>query len=109
MAASRSSKRGRVLLVAALAALTVAILFATGFAPDLMMVLPAPAIAALFLAWPHPGLKLILRIAARRRRRRLHHARRAAGRDRQPTVARGGRLLAASLGGRAPPALALRS
>lgn len=107
MATSRLSPRGRILLLAASTALLVAILFATGFDLDLMMMLPALATAGLFLAWPYPGLELIMRIATRRRRPHPRRAR-AARRRHLPAVARGGRLIAASLGGRAPPALALR-
>lgn len=105
MPARHLSPRGRVLLLAGLAAIAVAILFATGFSVDLMMVLPALATAAVLLAWPYPGLELILRIA-RRRHPRPRRAR-ASRRRRLPAVARGGRLLATSLGGRAPPSAPL--
>ncbi len=108
MATSRLSPRGRLLLLAALAALSVAVLFATGFDLGLMTTMPALATAALLLAWPSPGLELILRIAARRRAPRPRRAR-ATRRRRLSAAVRGGRLLAASLGGRAPPPAALRA
>ncbi len=107
MATSHLSPRGRILLLAALAAFAVAILFATGFDLDLMMVLPALATAALLLAWPHPGIDLILRIAVRCRSPRPGRAR-GVDRPHLSTVTRGGRLIAVSLGGRAPPAPAFR-
>jgi hypothetical protein len=107
MATSHLSPRGRVLLLVVLAALSLAALLATGFAIGLMMLLPALITAALLIVWPYPGLELILRIAARRRPR---PGRARAVRRRRPiVVARGGRLLASSLGGRAPPALAVRA
>jgi hypothetical protein len=103
MAASRFSKRGRLVLSAAFLALSAGLLLATGFDFGLMMVLPALCTAAILIVWPHPGLELIMRIAARRRPPRPRRARPPA-RRRRSAVARGGRLLAASLGGRAPPA-----
>jgi hypothetical protein len=105
MAASRFSKRGRLVLSAAFLALAAGLLLATGFDLGLMMVLPALCAAATLILWPHPGLELIMRIAARRRPPRPRRARPPA-RRRRSAVARGGRLLASSLGGRAPPALA---
>jgi hypothetical protein len=107
MAISHLSPRGRVLLLAVLAATALAALLLTGFAVGLMMLLPALVTAVLMIVWPYPGLELILRIAARRRPRPGRA--RAARRRRPTTVARGGRLIAASLGGRAPPALAVRA
>jgi hypothetical protein len=105
MAPSRLSPRGRVLLLAALTVLCAALLAITGFNVDLMTVLPALATAAVLVIWPYAGLELVLRIS-RRRPPRPRRAR-ASRRRRLPTVARGGRLLAASLGGRAPPALVM--
>lgn len=107
MAASRMPKRGRLVLSAALLALSFGLLFATGFDVGLMMLAPAIGTLALLLVWPHPGLELIMRIAARRRPPRSRRARPPA-RRRCGAVARGGRLIAVSLGGRAPPALACR-
>lgn len=107
MAPSRLSPRGRVLLLAVLAAISLAALFVTGFDLGLMMLLPALVTAVLMIVWPYPGLELILRIAARRRPRPGRT--RAVRRRRPVVVARGGRLLASSLGGRAPPALAVRA
>jgi hypothetical protein len=107
MAASRLSKRGRLVLSAALLALSTGLLFATGFDVGLMMLAPAIGTAALLLVWPHSGLDLIMRIAARRGPPRSRRARTPV-RRRLDVVARGGRLIAASLGGRAPPALACR-
>jgi hypothetical protein len=107
MASSHISPRGRVLLIAVLAALSLAALLATGFDIGLMMLLPALVTAVLMIVWPYPGLELILRIATRRRPR---PGRARAVRRRRPiVVARGGRLIAASLGGRAPPVLAVRA
>jgi hypothetical protein len=107
MAASRMSKRGRLLLSAALLALSAGLLFATGFDVGLMMLAPACGTLALLLVWPHPGLDLILRIAARRAPSRPRRAR-PPNQRRGDVIARGGRLIATSLGGRAPPALACR-
>ncbi|HVW48389.1 MAG TPA: hypothetical protein VHA76_15140 [Solirubrobacterales bacterium] len=108
MAASRFSKRGRLVLSAAFVALTAGLLLATGFGLGLMMVMPALTLAALMVIWPYPGLELIMRIAARRPPPRPRRARPPA-RRRRAAVARGGRLIAASLGGRAPPAAACRA
>ena len=106
MAGSHLSPRGRVLLLAAFAAISLAAVLLTGFDIGLMMLLPALFTAVLMIVWPYPGLELILRIAARRRPR---PGRARAVRRRRPIVApRGGRLIAVSLGGRAPPALAVR-
>lgn len=102
MAASRFSRRGRLVLSAAFLALSAGLLLATGFDLGLMMVLPALCTAAVLIVWPHPGLELIMRIAARRPRPRPRRARPPA-RRRRSGVARGGRLIAASLGGRGPP------
>ncbi len=107
MATSHLSPRCRVLLLVVLAALSLAALLLTGFNVGLLMLLPALVTAALLIVWPYPGLELILRIAARRRPR---PGRRACLRRRRPiAVARGGRLIAASLGGRAPPVLPVRA
>ncbi|HVV91535.1 MAG TPA: hypothetical protein VHB53_13655 [Solirubrobacterales bacterium] len=103
MAAGRFSQRGRLVLSAALLALSFGLLFATGFDIGLMMMAPAIGTVALLLVWPHPGLELIMRIAARRRPPRPWKARPPARRRGSPR-ARGGRLIAVSLGGRAPPA-----
>lgn len=108
MAASRFSKRGRLVLSAAFLALTAGLLLATGFDLGLLMVLPALCTAAILIIWPHPGLDLIMRIAARRRPPRVRRARPTA-RRRRSAVPRGGRLIATSLGGRAPPAHAPRA
>lgn len=107
MAASRFSKRGRLVLLAALAALSFGSLLATGFDTGLMTLLPALVTAAVFFVWPDPGLDLILRIAARRRPPRPERARTPAKRDRRGPI-RGGRLIAVSMGGRGPPALLCR-
>ncbi len=107
MATRHLSPRGRVLLLAVLAAISVAALFLTGFSVGLLMLLPALVTAALLIVWPYPGLELILRIAARRRPR---PGRARLVRRRRPTlVARGGRLIAASLGARAPPPCPVRA
>jgi len=103
------SPRGRVLLLAALAAISVAALFLTGFDVGLLMLLPALTMAALLVVWPYPGLELILRIAARRRPRPGRTRTRRVHRRRPLLVARGGRLIAASLGGRAPPPCPVRA
>jgi hypothetical protein len=108
MAVPRFSKRGRLVLLAAFVALTTGLLLATGFGLGLMMVMPALTLAALMVIWPYPGLELLLRIAARRRPPRPRRAR-PPHRRRRGAVARGGRLIAASLGGRAPPALLARA
>jgi hypothetical protein len=107
MAIRPLSPRGRVLLLAVLAAITLAALLATGFSVGLLMLLPALATAALLIVWPYPGLELILRIAARRRPRPRRA--RLVRRRRPLLVARGGRLIAASLGGRAPPLCLVRA
>jgi hypothetical protein len=107
MASSHLSRRGRVLLLVVLAALSLVALLLTGFNVGMLMLLPALVTAALLIVWPYPGLELILRIAARRRPRPGRS--RAVRRRRPLAVARGGRLIAASLGGRAPPALAVRA
>lgn len=107
MAASRFSKRGRLVLSAALLALSFGLLFATGFDVGLMMLAPAIGTLALLLVWPYPGLELILRIIARRRPLRPRRTR-PSSRRRTAVVARGGRLIATSLGGRAPPRSACR-
>ncbi len=107
MATSHLSRRCRVLLLVVLAALSLAVLLLTGFDVGLMMLLPALVTAVSMIVWPYPGLELILRIAARRRPR---PGRSRAVRRRRPfAVARGGRLIAASLGGRAPPVLVVRA
>ncbi|OJU81946.1 MAG: hypothetical protein BGO11_19045 [Solirubrobacterales bacterium 70-9] len=106
MAPRRFSKRGRLVLSAAFLVLSAGLLLATGFDLGLMMLAPALTLAAVLIASPHPGLELILRIAARRRPPRPRPARPPA-RRRHGTVIRGGRLIAASLGGRAPPPAAL--
>jgi hypothetical protein len=100
------SKRGRLVLLAALGALSVGLLLATGFDVGLLTLMPAIATVALILVWPDPGLELILRIAARRPPRPAP-ARRPGPRPRR-SLLRGGRLIAVSLGGRAPPALYCR-
>jgi hypothetical protein len=107
MAASRFSNRGRLVLSAALLALSFGLLFATGFDVGLMMLAPAFGTAALLLVWPYPGLELLTRILARRRPPRPRRTR-PPSRRRSVVVARGGRLIAASLGGRAPPQSACR-
>ncbi len=107
MAASRFSKRGRLVLLAALATLSLGSILATGFDFDLMMVLPALLVASVLLVWPDPGIEMILRLAAPRRSPRPGSAR-PHRRRLQPRFARGGRLIAASLGGRGPPPLVPR-
>jgi hypothetical protein len=107
MASSHLSPRGRVLLLVVLAALSLAALLLTGFNVGMLMLLPALVTAALLIVWPYPGLELILRIAARRRPRPGRS--RAVRRRRLIAVARGGRLIAASLGGRAPPMCPVRA
>ena len=103
MAATRLSLNRRLALTAFVALAAAALLLATGFDLGVLMLLPALVTLVVLLVWPEPGLELILRIANRRRRRSTT-ARFRAGRGRL-TIARGGRLLSASLGGRAPPAL----
>jgi hypothetical protein len=106
MATSHLSRRCRVLLLVVLAAFSLAALLVTGFDVGLLMLLPALVTAALLIVWPYPGLELILRIAARRRPRPGRS--RAVRRRRPIAVARGGRLIAASLGGRGPPLCPVR-
>ena len=101
MATRRFSKRGRLVLCAAFLSLSVGLLLATGFDLGLLMVLPALTLVAVLLVWPHPGLDLIMRIAARRRPPRGRRV--APSRRPRSGMARGGRPIAASLGGRAPP------
>jgi hypothetical protein len=107
MATSHLSRRFRVLLLVVLAALSLAALLLTGFNVGLLMLLPALVTASLLIVWPYPGLELILRIATRRRPRPGRS--RAVRRRRPIAVARGGRLIAASLGGRAPPMCPVRA
>ncbi len=107
MTASRFSKRGRLVLLTALAAIFLGLLWATGFDVGLMTLLPALVVAAVFAVWPYPGLDLILRIAARRPTRPAPS--RGLGLRPRRGLVRGGRLIAVSLGGRAPPALYCRS
>lgn len=102
MASRRFSKRGRLVLSAAFLALSAGLLLATGFDLGLMMLAPALTLAAVLVVWPHPGLELIMRIAARRRPPRPRAAL-PPSRHRYLALVRGGRLIAASLGGRAPP------
>jgi hypothetical protein len=105
MAATRFSKRGRLVLLAALAALTLGLILATRFDAGLLMLMPAVAIVAVFVARPYAGLELIVRIAAGRRRHSRRHRSRPPVRRTQRRFARGGRLIATALGGRAPPLL----
>jgi hypothetical protein len=101
MADLRRSRHGRLLVIAAVGLLALGLLIASDFDLGLLMVLPALAIAVVFFAWPYPGLELIMRIAARRKRPRR---RSAPTPPRAPArLHRGGRLISASLGGRAPP------
>jgi hypothetical protein len=107
MASSHLSPRCRALILVVLAAVSLAALLLTGFNVGMLMLLPALVTAALLIVWPYPGLELILRIAARRRPRPGRS--RAVRRRRPIAVARGGRLIAASLGGRAPPMCPVRA
>ncbi len=102
MAASRFSKRGRLVLSAAFLALSAGLLLATGFELGLMMLAPALTLVAVLIVWPHPGLELIMRIAARARLPRPRRARPPVRRGR-PAIVRGGRLIATSLAARPPP------
>ncbi len=66
---------------------------------------PALALAAMMLARPYPGERAIARLRARRSRRRRRFAAPVLARPRAVAgMVRGGRLIAAALAGRAPPA-----
>jgi hypothetical protein len=70
-----------------------------------LTMLPALVLAAIMLARPYLGEQAIARLRASRARRTAPAACDCpCSRSRGPVVARGGRLIAAALAGRAPPA-----
>jgi hypothetical protein len=71
----------------------------------LLTMVPALAVAVMMFARPYLGERVIARLRARRRsrNRRSVSARQAAPVRRCARVARGGRLIAVALAGRAPP------
>lgn len=108
----RDGRTARALGALALAALIVLVvhLDATRSLPsDLLTVLPALGFALLMLVRPYLGAKAIARLhGVRSRARRVAARARPLPRRRSETV-RGGRLIAAALAGRAPPALLSRA
>jgi hypothetical protein len=68
-----------------------------------LTMLPALALATLMLTRPYLGERAIARLRARRPRRRHAVASESARLRPSASVARGGRLIAVSLAGRAPP------
>jgi hypothetical protein len=72
---------------------------------DLLMLLPLVVLGAVMLARPYLGERTIARLRSRGRVRRVSRAAMRPSVRFAWTIARGGRLLAASLAGRAPPAL----
>jgi hypothetical protein len=109
-ALSGSRRRGFGLAIVVIALCAIAILAPLGVLGALqqgaLMMLPALLLAVVLLTGRYPGERLIARWARVRPR-----ARRAAGRACTPAhpalqVPRGGRLIAGSLAGRAPPVLA---
>jgi peptidoglycan/LPS O-acetylase OafA/YrhL len=73
----------------------------------LMFMLPALALAAILFAGRYPGERVIARLGSPRARRLPRRAKGfAAPRARPLRQPRGGRLIAASLAGRAPPLVA---
>ena len=92
-------------LIAAGIVLAVAVVVLVGVAPaGLLCLAPSALIGVLLLLGRFPGERVLVALARRRAPRR---ARAALGRPRasEALLARGGRLVAASLAGRAPPAL----
>lgn len=114
-ALSNRLSRGRgVRALAALALLAlialVALLDATRSLPsDLLTVLPAVALALLMVARPYLAAGTIMRLRGRRGRRRATEEPASAIPRRRREIVRGGRLIAAALAGRAPPALLPRA
>ena len=72
----------------------------------LMFMLPALALAAILFAGRYPGEEVIARLGSPRRRLPRRAKGFAAPRARPLRQPRGGRLIAASLAGRAPPLVA---
>jgi hypothetical protein len=72
---------------------------------DLLTLLPLVALAAIMLTRPYLGERAIARLRSRERVPRLPRAAMHPRVHSAWTIARGGRLIAASLAGRAPPAL----
>lgn len=95
----------RVALIVALVALTALALSGTlaSLQSGTMTILPALALAVALLLRPYLGAGAIARLHARRARPRRVAVRLAAPPRRRGRVARGGRLIAVSLAGRAPP------
>lgn len=104
MHSQRLSRRVRLLLFAGFVLGVTGLLLLTGGALGLLMVLPALTVVAILIGWPEPGLDLILRLADKLRPR-PRPRRRVASRGARTLAgaARGGRLIAVSLAGRAPP------
>ncbi len=100
----RARVAGRLALILVLVCLTV---LALGGAIDLLQtgvltMLPALALAVMMLMRPYPGERVVARLRARRRR--ASAVRCTVGFLRpEASVARGGRLIAVALAGRAPP------
>ena len=96
----------RVALILALVAVTVlALSGSAGWLPNgVLMMFPALALAIVMLTRPYLGERTIARLRARLAPRRPPAApSRAVALRRHTTVARGGRLIAVALAGRAPP------
>jgi hypothetical protein len=74
--------------------------------PGVLMLLPALLLAGILLAGRYPGERLIARLARSRAPRRRPVGRVQIPPRPAPASTRGGRLIAASLAGRAPPVLA---
>jgi hypothetical protein len=70
-----------------------------------LTMLPALALAVMMITRPYIGERVIARLRERRPRRPAA-VRRVSARARTSAVARGGRLIAEALAGRAPPAVA---
>jgi hypothetical protein len=68
-----------------------------------LTMLPAMALAVMMLTRPYLGERVIARLRARRRRRASAVRAIAGSRRAEVGVARGGRLVAVALAGRAPP------
>ena len=106
----RASRRRVVFAVgvAAVAALAVLALIGTlgVLGPGALTLLPALLLAAAVFAGRYPGEQLLERWARARPRARRTSARLILPTRPVATLARGGRLVAAALAGRAPPALA---
>jgi hypothetical protein len=94
--------------MASLVALIALVALALGGAIDplqsgALTMLPALALATMMLTRPYLGERAIVRLRSRRSRRPSAMARIVVRRRPCASVARGGRLIAAALAGRAPP------